>query len=813
MKSMRLFCCSLLLILFFGCSNTGKKHNNLIEFIPDNASLIIKTNNLESLNSSLKNNDFIERFSKTTAYNRLQEKLKPLALLKPLNEVVLCLSEGVNDNLDFTVITKLNSNILETDSLPNYTEETLTYKNKTIIKSTLNDNSFYTASIDSVLVVSSSKSIVENTFSSFNDDDEFKKAYRTTSNDKSCSIILKPNSEFISTFFIEDFLTLNNFTEYLALDIEMNQNSIYFNGITKALDSSKKLINIFKNTYPQVNQTQHITPSNSDGFMSFSFNDFKMLESNLLKYQQKDSSMSNAILFNDVVEVGVIYEDNNRAIVLNSVDVIATKDALIAEQSVTDTYREIEIYNFSQPKLFAETFSPLISDTHANLYCILDNFFVFSSQMDMLQNIIASYQNKTTFSNSLIFEDTKEKLSDASSILQINNASTLKNIFHKNLGSDEKFKIVEYNQSAIQFIYDNNFAHVNGVVNKNKTRGSLNSVSEELNIKLDNDILNTPQFVTNHITKHKEIVVQDVNNNLYLISNKGKILWKKRLQGPVLGRIEQIDIYKNGRLQLAFATPKKVYVLDRKGREVKPFSLNFKDKITQPLAIFDYDKRKDYRLLVTQGKNVLMYNVKGKIVSGFKFKSAKNAVVCKPEHFRIGSKDYIIIKTNKNLYILDRLGKIRVKPKQSFSYSNQPVFLYNNTFTTTSESGDLVSVNPLGNVSSRNLNLSNNHFIETTSKTLVTQSENKLFIKNKTTELDFGNYVNPKIFYINDKIYVSTTDLQSHKIYLFDSASKLLPNFPVYGNSTIELDNIDKDKNLEFVTIGESNAIILYQIN
>ena len=48
---------------------------------------------------------------------------------------------------------------------------------------------------------------------------------------------------------------------------------------------------------------------------------------------------------------------------------------------------------------------------------------------------------------------------------------------------------------------------------------------------------------------------------------------------------------------------------------------------------------------------------------------------------------------------------------------------------------------------------------------------------------------------------------------MFDSQSKLLPNFPVYGNSSIELDNIDQDKNLEFVTKGESNSIILYQMN
>ena len=81
------------------------------------------------------------------------------------------------------------------------------------------------------------------------------------------------------------------------------------------------------------------------------------------------------------------------------------------------------------------------------------------------------------------------------------------------------------------------------------------------------------------------------------------------------------------------------------------------------------------------------------------------------------------------------------------------------------------------------------------------------------SDLDFGNYTAPKIFYLNDKIYVGLTDLQSHKTYLFDSQAKLIPNFPVYGNSTPELDNLDKDRNLEIVVKGDSKSVVMYQLN
>jgi len=280
-----------------------------------------------------------------------------------------------------------------------------------------------------------------------------------------------------------------------------------------------------------------------------------------------------------------------------------------------------------------------------------------------------------------------------------------------------------------------------------------------------------------------------------------------------MGRIEQIDIYRNGRLQLAFATSHRVYVIDRLGRDVSPFPARFNDEITQPLSVFDYDNNKNYRLLVTQGREVLMYNVNARTVRGFTFRSASEAINHQPQHFRVGRKDYILIKTENRLHILDRTGKNRINPKSAVSYSGKAVYLYNNKFTTTSQSGDLVSIDMKGNTGIQDLNLSDSHHIAATSKTLVTLSDNNLNIRQKHYELDFGNYRAPKIYYLNDKIYITLTDLQTQKVYLFDSQSRLLSNFPVYGNSTMDLANIDSDNRLEFVVKGESNSIIVYKKN
>jgi len=809
----KIWCILITAFLLISCSG-NKNNSDPTEFIPKNSSIILSINNLESLKSDLNNNHLLQELSKTGTYKNIATTLQNLEHLKTTHRLLVCFTEDQDDSLHYTIITKFTKNLFKVDSLPNISVETLKLKKHTLQKTIINNKTTYSTIKDSIFIASSSKNLLEAILTNRNKNDTLKAFLNTLNSNKSISILLKnKNKHLINSFFINDSIRVSNFTNYTLFDAELNQDEIILNGITKATDSTKSLINIFKNTIPQENLLAQITPANIDGFMSFTFDTFHVFKENLDRYNPLDSVSTDTTLFDNIIEVGVIYEGNNKAIVLNSIDEIDTKDALLDEQDLSIKYRQIDIYNYSKPQLFNKTFTPLVVFNAANYYCVIDHFFVFSNSLETLQNIITNYQNKTTFSERNYYQNIEEHLLDESSLMVVSNSSTVKHVLEKKLNEDLNINIDSYKASVLQFVYDNNFAHVNAIFKKNKTRARENSVSEAYNIKLDAELLNNPEFVINHRTKQKEIVVQDVNNNLYLISNKGKVLWKKQLRGKVLGKIEQIDIYKNGRLQLVFATPNRVYVLDRNGKDVAPFPLKFNDAITQPLSVFDYDKKKTYRLLVTQGKNVLMYDVKGKNVKGFQFKSASSIINHQPQHFRIGSKDYITIKTNNRLHILDRTGRTRVKLKNSYSYSNQALYLYKNKFTTTTSDGKLIAIDTKGNSSTQNLNLTDHHNITTTSKTLVTQHENKLSIKSKTLELDYGIYSVPKLFYINDKIYISVTDLQTQKVHLFDSNAKSLYNFPVYGNSTIELDNIDKDRNLEFVTKGENNSIIIYQIN
>lgn len=797
--------CLLFIVLLISSCDSKKKNSVVSDFIPQNSQTILLIKNLESFKTNIKNNSFINLISKSEDYKSLSNQLNYLNTLKTKSPIIICLYKTKNDSLDYTFITKYSDSLSKLGTV-----ETYKTQNIEALKIATNTKPIFATIKDSILIGSSNKTTLETVLTQTTVNTLIKKQINAINKEAPFSIILNENP-IIESLFYEDALTTSKLSSAFVFDATISQEELVMNGITKAIDSSS-LINVFKNTIPQDNETPKITPGNSDGFLSLTFDDFEVFNANLKHFNLKDSISTPTTIFDNITEVGVIYENDNRIVALHSIDPTATMDALISDQRLVYNYRDVAIYEFSLPSLFKDTFSPFITFNGFSKYCVIDSFFVFANSTEALENIISNYQNETTFNTRSYYKNILPDLSDQASLLQLLRPNALQKVVSNNFEFETSLKLAAYKASVIQFVYDSNFAHVNAILRKDKKRAVENSVTEVLNINLDDALLNTPTLVVNHKTKQKEIVVQDIKNNLYLISNTGQILWKKQLDGPLLGRIEQLDMYKNGRLQLVFATSNKVYVIARNGKEVKPFPLTFKDEITQPLSVFDYDKNRNYRLFVTQGKDVLLYNAKGELVKGFDFPSTTTPINSQPQHLRVGSKDYIIIKTTDKLNILTRRGKPRVTPKTKLKYDDQSVFNYNGTFVTATKNGKLATVDRNGNVTVATL-LGENTNLVTTTKTLVAQNEDKLKIRDKTITLDFANYSKPKLFYINNKIYVSITNLQLQKVLLFDSQAKSIANFPVYGNSTIELDNLDKDSRLEFITKGEANNILVYEIN
>jgi hypothetical protein len=73
-------------------------------------------------------------------------------------------------------------------------------------------------------------------------------------------------------------------------------------------------------------------------------------------------------------------------------------------------------------------------------------------------------------------------------------------------------------------------------------------------------------------------------------------------------------------------------------------------------------------------------------------------------------------------------------------------------------------------------------------------------------------YTAPQILQIQDKTWVSVTDQQEKKLYVFDEFGNLLKGFPVYANSAVEYFSTDGSK-IQLMLRGEEDSILFYEIN
>jgi len=771
-----------LLIVFFiySCNFIDKNSSSLNNFIPKDASIIIRIHNPNKFKSDVLNNSLaLNVFNNEDNYN-FKKQIKIIESLSENNPILICLS-GDKKNNSFTIITRQNKTDLE-----------------------ISNDTIYKKIIDSIYIISNSADKIEK--SALNKSKLYEKYKNLSSEDASFSVFAQSpfSNNFFESIFGVDFSNINN---DLFLKANLFNDKILINGISVINDSVALSKNILKNTKPKENKIISAIPDNFKNFYSMRFDDFQMLNRGHINID-KDSINIEEKIFDEIVEIAVSEIEGNKVVILRSNDIKKTHIKTQKYKSYNN-YKGKEILEIPETEKMNSLTNPLLNKINSDKLVIIDNFLFISSSLKSLKTVIENYLLKNTYQYSENYKKSKSLMSKESSFdINSKNGSLIN--FSKLIG----IKPVKnkFNNVKFQIINENEILHINGIIDSYNNESINKKISKIFSTKIKGKIVMNPHFVTNHITKAKEIVVQDNNNYLYLISNQGKVIWKKKLAGKILGKIKQVDIYKNGRLQLIFVTDKRLYVLDRNGKEVKPFPKVFRDKITQPLSVFDYDNNKNYRFLVTQNNELLMYDSKGKIVKGFKYEKSRD-IIYPPKHYRIKNKDIIAVKTEKGLKVLNRRGKIRIKIKDNIKFSNNDVFRLNNYLICTSEKGNLVQIDMNGSVSTRKLNLSNNHKINSKYNLVSIIDGNKLTNLNKSIDLPFGNYSDPLIFSYNKRKKFSIFDNQSKKIYLFDDKLNLVESFPLYSISNIDLDNIDKDQNLELILAEDESSIRLYEIN
>ncbi len=313
------------------------------------------------------------------------------------------------------------------------------------------------------------------------------------------------------------------------------------------------------------------------------------------------------------------------------------------------------------------SFAPGFEGTYYTFY---DNYLVTGDSFTAISGFLYDNILNKTLANDLTFRDFQETLPSRagyffycipSRITDYLSSFLNQNIIralNSNSASLRKIQAAGYQFAASNDMLYNSLS----VRFKKEAKEETSALWETL---LDTTAGIKPFFFTNHITGAREIFIQDLKNNAYLINSAGRVLWKVPVKEKISGNVFVIDYYRNGKLQLLFAGREYLHLLDRNGNYVERYPVRLRSPAANSPSVFDYDNNRDYRIFIAgEDRIIYAYNKTGNVVKGWKpFKTAYN-VTSEIRFFRISGKDYIVVCDESSVYFLDRTGNSRLTLKE-----------------------------------------------------------------------------------------------------------------------------------------------------
>lgn len=340
---------------------------------------------------------------------------------------------------------------------------------------------------------------------------------------------------------------------------------------------------------------------------------------------------------------------------------------------VVDREQSVSYCKFPVEDMPAVFWGYLFEGIPARYALVQDNYLILASSEKAMGNFIRSYVHRTFIRDAEWYRKIKNRLSDRYNLAYFADMAAMSSYYRyiakgnwgKYLQSHEG-NLPAFTALAMQWSNEGEMLYNTLFLSTEKVKESKRPALH-WQTKLGGRVSMKPVPVLNHVTGEREILVQDETNTLYLLNDAGRVLWRLLLDAPVNSEIFQVDAFKNGKLQYLFSTPSRLHLVDRNGKYVENFPLTFKADCSRGISLFDYDKRRNYRIFAPcADRQVYLYDIQGKVVKDWKSAKADKEIVTRVNHYRVGDKDYIVYGDRYRLYILDRRGRERVKVSNVF---------------------------------------------------------------------------------------------------------------------------------------------------
>lgn len=641
---------------------------------------------------------------------------------------------------------------------------------------------------------------------------------------------------------------LNHFGTWVELDASEENGNIILNGASVNPDTSFTFLNCFKKTGSVKLTAPEIIPNNAAAAVMIGAADFKTYAENIDNYlkhwnlyrstkKKRDGVGINIVqdffpLIDD--EFGVIYAEPKVSISESKMAYVKMNDVEKAMEllinlsgEADENYREHLLFQMKREKLLPAALGRAFKSLNTPYFSQHGDYVIFANNKLLLKTAINNYISNTTWANSEGFQSVASQFSKSANIWTMvknpgafNLASMFMNDTDKKAFAKNKKTFIEPDWIGMQVTNKGDASLFNAYIGKQAEVAK--TANQIWSIQLEAPLKGKPQFVWNHSTKQNDIIAQDENNKLYWLNYKGEVLWSTQIDGAIIGEVEQVDLFQNKKLQLAFTTNSKFYILDRLGRSVAPFPVSIKGTVTAPLAVFDYDKTRNYRFLVSAGKDVYMYNKDARIVDGWQFTKAKADIIAQPKHYVLVGKDYIFIADSEGkINVLNRRGESRLTLNAPF-IAHQHIYL--NLGPSMAESR-LASIDKQDHLTYLFLNDKTDEVeidMDADLEHFVYDGRNMLFaggnqLVNKHIDFPFSKefeesiVFEPSIHEVSGATYfVATTE--DEQIHALDKNGDELSGFPVYGNTNATIGKFNTSGKTYLVGGTRDGTLFLYRI-
>jgi len=634
-------------------------------------------------------------------------------------------------------------------------------------------------------------------------------------------------------------------------DIYISEDGLVLSGYTESLDSTESLFR-YKSLPPRQFNSYKILPSATVLFETMAIHG----KANISKSDTGSAPemIDLAFRLNEFTgtEITRAYIDiKDRPSAENTVLVFELKNSVQAEQIMReeivkggeiiyfepDDQVKIPVYRTNNSGLTGILFPGFATGYADSYFTFHNNFMIAGNSYVTLSKLLYDNILNKTLANDLAYNEFESSLPSRAGYFLYCVPSRITDYLSRFLDKDlvgslrvNRSSVGKIQAAGLQLASSNGMIY-NSISLKFREEAREESTTEWETL-LDTVAAIKPFFFTNHNTGAKEIFIQDMRNNTYLINAAGRVLWKVKLRERIAGDIFMVDLFRNGKYQLLFSGRNYIHLLDRNGNYVSKFPFQLRSPATNSLALFDYDNNMNYRLFIAgEDKNIYSYDKNGNTVKGWKpFKTA-GFVKEEISYFKVSGKDYIVASDEISLYFLDRTGNTRVTLKEPVTKARGSSIRLTPgsepSIVCTSPDGTVCHIAFDGSVSKFKLReFSGDHssdffdvdgdgfgeyiFIDKGTLYLYDRNRKELFSRDFKTEKLGGPIT--FVFSATDR-KIGLFDVNNKRIFLIDKSGETMNGFPLKGASMFSIGKLSEKSGWHLIVGGTDRFLYNYKLD